>query len=150
MIIGAIVIAVVVIMAVVLFVVLTSDDNGNSGSEGNGGGVTTSPTGAFDFTETTTGNYTGGIVSLSDEVRLSDCSWTIIDTSTGASASQGPPIRSGIPLQAGSGLRLTFTDTNSNDKVDAGDVVTLENAEKGDQIKFIHDTGRSIATYTVP
>lgn len=150
LIVGAIVIAIVVILAGVLFVVLTSKDDGKTGSDGNGGTVTTVPTGAFDFTETSNGNYTGGIVSLSGEVRLSDCSITIIDTSTGASASQGPPIRSGYPVQAGSGLKLTFTDTNSNKKVDAGDVWTLTNAQKNDQIKLIHDTGKAIAAYTIP
>jgi hypothetical protein len=149
MIVGAIVITIVVIIAVLLFVVLTSDDDGNIGN-GRMESSTTAPTGAFDFTETTTGNYTGGIISLSDDVRLSECSWAVIDVSTGASASQGPPIMSGRPVQAGSGLKLTFTDTNSNSKVDAGDVVTLENAAKGDQIKLIHDTGKSIAAYTIP
>jgi hypothetical protein len=112
--------------------------------------TTTSPTGAFDFSETSTGNYTGGLVSLSSEVKLEDCSWTIIDVSTGASASQGPPIISGTPVQAGRGLKLTFTDANSNEKVDAGDVITLENAAEGDQIRLIHDTGKSIAAYTIP
>jgi hypothetical protein len=149
MIVGAIVITIIVILAALLFIVFTSEDNGNKGGDGNGGTVRTAPTGAFDFTETTTGSYTGGIISLSDDVKLSDCSWTIVDID-GASASQGPPIISGTPVQAGRGLKLTFTDTNSNNKIDAGDVVTLENAEKGDQIKLIHDTGKSIASYTVP
>ena len=146
LIIGAIVITIIVIIAALLFVVLTSEDDGKKGSDGNGGS-TTAPTGAFEFSETTAGNYTGGIISLSDEVKLSDCSWTIIDID-GSSASQGPPILSGTAIQAGSGLKLTFIDANS--KVDAGDVVTLENAEKGDQIKLIHDTGKSIAAYTIP
>jgi hypothetical protein len=149
MIVGAIVITIIVIIAALLFVVLTSEDDEKNGSDGNGSS-TTAPTGAFDFTETTTGNYTGGIISLSDAVRLSECSWTIIDVSTGASASQGPPIRSGTPVQAGRGLKLTYSDTNPNNKIDAGDVITLENAAKGDQIKLIHDTGKSIAAYTIP
>jgi flagellin-like protein len=132
-------VAITVVLAAVLYVMVSGMMTGS----------TTAPTGAFDFTETTTGNYTGGIVSLSDDVKLSDCSWTIVDIN-GASGSQGPPITGdGTSVTTGGGLSLTFTDTNTNSKVDAGDVVTLANAEKGDQIKLIHDTGKSIAAYTV-
>jgi flagellin-like protein len=133
-------VAITVVLAAVLYVMVSGMMTGS----------TTAPTGAFDFTETSTGNYTGGVISLSDDVKLSDCSWTIIDTSTGASASQGPPILSGTAVQAGTGLKLTFTDTNANSKVDAGDVINLVNADKNDQIKLIHDTGKSIAAYTIP
>jgi hypothetical protein len=149
MIIGAIIIAIVVILAALLFIFLASDDNGKTESDGNGGS-TTSPVGAFDFTETSTGNYTGGIVSLSDTLPLSDCSIAIIDTSTGASASGGPPLPEYTISTGSDGLTLRYYDTNSNNKVDAGDVWTLTNAYKNDQIKLIHETGKLVATYTIP
>jgi flagellin-like protein len=132
-------VAITVVLAAVLYVMVSGMMTGS----------TTAPTGAFDFTETTTGNYTGGIVSLSDDVKHSDCSWTIVDIN-GASGAQGPPITETPVTTGAGGLILTFSDTNPNSKVDAGDVITLTNAEKGDQIKLIHDTGKSIAVYTVP
>jgi flagellin-like protein len=131
-------VAITVVLAAVLYVMVSGMMTGS----------TTAPTGAFEFTETTTGNYTGAVISLSDEVKLSDCSWTVVDID-GSSASQGPPIISGDDVNTGA-LALTFTDTNVNSKVDAGDVIVLTGAEKGDQIKLIHDTGKQIALYTVP
>jgi hypothetical protein len=149
MIVGAIVITIVVIIAAVLFVVFTSEDNGNKGGDGFEGSTTT-PTGAFDFTEVNTGEYVGGIVSLSDDLPLSDCSVTIMDTSSGSSASSGPPLSERTISTGRGGLSLTYSDTNDNNKVDAGDVWTMDNAYRGDQMKLIHDTGATIAAYTIP
>jgi hypothetical protein len=111
--------------------------------------TTTTPTGALSFTETSVGNYTGGIIALSDELKLSEASITIIDVSDGSAASQGPPLQSGIPFTTSGGLSLTFTDTNANRKMDAGDVWVISNAASGDQIKLVHEDGEMIATYTL-
>jgi PKD repeat protein len=106
------------------------------------------PTGALSFTENTVGNYTGGLIALSDELYISDASITIIDVSTSDSASQDP-VQSGVTLQAGSGLNLTYTDSNGNGKMDAGDVWVIKNGASGDVIKLIHKTGKSVAEYTL-
>jgi hypothetical protein len=109
----------------------------------------TSPTGALSFTETSVGNFTGGIISLSDEVKLSEASISIIDVSDGSAASQGPPLQSGVPFSTSGGMTLTFSDTNGNRKMDAGDVWTISGAENGDQVRWIYETGFVIATYTL-
>lgn len=111
--------------------------------------TTTTPTAALDFTETSPGNYTGGIVSLSDKVLLSEASITIVDVSDDSAASQGPPLLSGIPITTWGGLSLTFTDTNDNNQMDAGDVWIIKNGESGDQIKWVHESGKIIAHYTL-
>jgi PKD repeat protein len=111
--------------------------------------IVTTPTGALSFTENMPGEYTGGIISLSDQVLISEASLFIIDFSTGLNATQ-VPIQSGVPVQAGSGMILTYTDSNGNDKLDAGDVWTISNGEAGDVIKLIFiQTGGSIAEYTL-
>jgi hypothetical protein len=111
--------------------------------------TTTTPTAALDFTETSPGNFTGGIVSLSDKVLLSEASFTIVDVSDGSAASQGPPLLSGIPITTSGGLSLTFTDTNDNYQMDAGDVWVIKNGEHGDLIKWVHENGKMIAQYTL-
>jgi hypothetical protein len=150
MMVGAIVITIVVILAAVLFVVLTSEDDGNKGSDGNGGTVRTVPTGAFDFAEGDTGDYAGGLVSLSGDLPLSDCSVTIIDVSTGSSASDGPPLSESTLVAGSVGLNLKYHDVNENDKVDVADLWILTNAYEGDQIYLIHETGKEIANYIIP
>jgi hypothetical protein len=111
-------------------------------------GTTTAPTGALSFTENTLGNYTGGIISLSDQVLISEASITIIDISDGSSSSH-EPMKSGVPLTTSGGMSLTYTDSNSNMKLDAGDVWTITNGAAGDVIKLIHETGKMIAEYTL-
>lgn len=132
-------VAITVVLAAVLYVMVS----------GMMTGTTTAPTGALDFHETTTGNYTGGIVSLSDQVKLSDASITIIDATDGSSASQGPPLVSGTPITTSGGMSLKFTDTNNNNRIDAGDVWTVTGGADDDSIRLIHETGKSIATYTL-
>jgi flagellin-like protein len=132
-------VAITVVLAAVLYVMVS----------GMMGGTTTAPTGALDFDEKSIGNYTGGIVSLSDEVKLTDASVTIIDNTDSSSASQGPPLVSGQSLAAGGGMTLKYTDTNANQKIDAGDVWTIIGGESGDEVKLIHKTGKAIATYTL-
>ncbi len=132
-------VAITVVLAAVLYVMVSGMMTGS----------TTAPTGALDFTDQGGGNYTGGIVSLSDDVKLTDCSVTIIDASDGSSASQGPPLQSGVPITTAGGLEVKFSDTNPNQQIDAGDVWTIKNGADGDQIKLIHDTGKQIAIYTI-
>jgi hypothetical protein len=111
--------------------------------------TTTTPTAALSFTETSVGNYTGGIIALSGEVELSEASITIIDVSDGSAASQGPPLQSGIPMTTSGGLTLTYTDTNGDNQMDPGDVWVVSNGANGDQIKWIHEDGKMIAQYTL-
>lgn len=109
------------------------------------------PRGALSFKESSSvdGNYTGCVISLSDEVKLVDSAITIIDSSTGASASQDP-ITSEQPISTGTnGMTLTFTDANANSKVDAGDVWKISRGDPGDEIRWIYKTGELIASYTL-
>jgi PKD repeat protein len=108
------------------------------------------PTGSLDFTETSTGNYTGGFVSLSKSVFLSRVNMTITDDSLGQSASQDP-LNSGITLQVPGGVNCTYTDTNGNDKIDAGDIITISGGAKDDVLRFIYiPTGGTIAPFVIP
>jgi PKD repeat protein len=108
----------------------------------------TTPTGSFSFSESATiaGVYTGSLASISDEILISDASVTIIDDSTGQSATQDPLLNN-TPFQVGVGLKLTFTDSNGNGKLDTGDVWKAENAASGDQIRLVYrPTGGLIAS----
>ncbi|UCF09031.1 MAG: PKD domain-containing protein, partial [Thermoplasmata archaeon] len=110
----------------------------------------TTPTGALDFTEstTTTGLYTGSFVSLSKSVPVSDVSLTITDDSAGTSESQDP-LNPGTTLQIPGGLNCTYYDNNANLKIDGGDTIRCYNAASGDIIKFVYiPTGGVIAQYT--
>jgi flagellin-like protein len=134
-------VAITVVLAAVLYVMVS----------GMMTGTTTAPTGAFSFTESASnpGNYTGTLISISTETKYTDASLTIIDDSTGNSGSQDP-IASETSFNTGSGeLTLTYSDTNTNNKLDAGDVWKVANGGSGDQIKLIHKTGKSIAVITL-
>jgi flagellin-like protein len=131
-------VAITVVLAAVLYVMVS----------GMMTGTTTAPTGALSFTENTPGNYTGGVISISSETKVVDASVTIIDVSTSASASDDP-LESTAVVQAGTGMRLVYTDSNGNLKIDAGDVWTVSNGAAGDVIKLIHKTGKAIAEYTL-
>lgn len=134
-------VAITVVLAAVLYVMVS----------GMMTGTTTAPTGALSFTENTPGNYTGGIISLSDQTKISDASITIIDVSTSKSASLDP-LASGTKVDTDTtngGLEMTYVDSNNNQKIDAGDVWTIKYGESGDVIKLIHETGKSIAEYTL-
>ena len=137
-------VAITVVLAAVLYVMVS----------GMMTGTTTAPTGAFAFnadTETD-GKYIGTLVSLSSDVKLSDASITILDASNGGSAAQGPPVVSGSVIQVTSpstGMNLTYTDTNGNSKLDAGDVWVIQGGAVNDEVRLIHKTGKAIATYKV-
>jgi flagellin-like protein len=131
-------VAITVVLAAVLYVMVS----------GMMSGTTTAPTGALSFNEHSVGNYTGGIISLSDTVKISDASITIIDVSDSSSASQDPLV-SGTAVTTSGGLSVKYTDTNGNLKIDAGDVWTVSSGASGDIIKLIHKNGKSIAEYTL-
>jgi len=133
-------VAITVVLAAVLYVMVSGMMTTTS----------TTPTGALDFTEssTTTGLYTGSFVSLSKSVKISDASVTITDDSTGNSQSQDP-LNPGTTLAAGAGLNLTYYDNNNNAKLDGGDTIRCYNAASGDIIKFVYKpTGGVVAQYT--
>jgi hypothetical protein len=111
-------------------------------------GTTTAPTGALSFTENTPGNYTGGIISLSDQVDVEDVALTIIDVSSGRSASLDPLEHQGTASVL-NGLSCTFYESNQNGNLDAGDIFTIQNGASGDVIRLVFITGRSIAEYTL-
>ena len=59
------------------------------------------------------------------------------------------PIQSGAWLQAGSGFKIKYTDTNGNGWIDAGDVWITESTASGDILHLIYiPTGGYIAQYT--
>ena len=132
-------VAITVVLAAVLYVMVSGMMTSTS----------TTPTGALDFTEssTTNGLYTGSFVSLSKSVKIDDASVTITDDNTGQSASQDP-LDPGTTLAAGTGLNLTYQDNNDNNKLDGGDTIRCYNAATGDQIRFVYrPTGGVVAQY---
>jgi flagellin-like protein len=134
-------VAITVVLAAVLYVMVSGMMTSTS----------TTPTGAMDFTEgSQTGNFSGSFVSLSKSVKLSDTQVTIIDDSTGGSASINNLEDTKIATVPG-GLTLTYNDINGNNKVDGGDTIRCNNADSKDQIKFVYEpTGGVIAQYTFP
>jgi hypothetical protein len=137
-----IVVILVIIVPIILMAIMFSMTSGMMT------GTTTAPVGALNFREDSPGNYTGGIISLSDHVDVDDVSLSIIDISSGGSASLDPLGDHGT-ARVFNGISCTFTDTNQNGGLDAGDVFFIENGAFGDQIRLIHNTGRSIAEYTL-
>jgi flagellin-like protein len=132
-------VAITVVLAAVLYVMVS----------GMMTGTTTAPTGAFNFTEPTPGNYTGSVISLSDTVKIADASVTIVDVSDGSSKSQDP-LQDGVAFSTSGGLTCKYEDSNSNARIDAGDVWSITGGAKDDQIKLIHETGKGIAEYNLP
>jgi hypothetical protein len=107
----------------------------------------------MDFTETSPGNYTGGIVSASAEIYLNEIEINIFDSSSGYSGTDDGDLTDDSPEEVDvwyGDLALEFTDANDNNKLDAGDVFTLTNAESGDEIT-IYDSYSydEIALYTI-
>jgi hypothetical protein len=137
-----VVVILVVVVPIILALVFLSSTPMMTGTD-------TSPVGALHFTESSPGFYAGGIVSLSDRVDVDDASLLIIDDSLGQSATLDPLGDHGT-AQVNSGISCTFTDTNSNGRLDAGDVFSIENGATGDVIRLIHrPTDRLIAEYTL-
>jgi PKD repeat protein len=108
------------------------------------------PTGALSFSDTSPENYTGSFVSLSNSVLLSRVNMTLTDNSLGQSESQDP-INDGIALEVPGGVNCTYMDVNVNEKIDAGDVITIRGAATDDILRFIYiPTGGTIATFVIP
>jgi PKD repeat protein len=111
--------------------------------------LTDAPTGALSFSQGSPGNYTGGFISLSKAVLLPRVKMNITDESLALSIEQ-EPIDSGVTLQVPGGINITYTDTNVNGKIDAGDPISLKGAAAGDVIKFIYiPTGQVIAQFII-
>jgi hypothetical protein len=111
------------------------------------------PTASMDFTETSPGNYTGGIVSASAEIYLNEIEIEIYDSSSGSYGTDDGDLTDDSPEEVDvwyGNLTLEFTDVNDNSKLDAADVFTLTNADSGDEIT-IYDTYSydEIASYTI-
>jgi hypothetical protein len=93
------------------------------------------PIGEMAFVENTVGNYTGGLISLSDRLNLNEVSLLIIDESMGGFG-QLNPLEHGGTAQVPNGIRCTFNDANHNDRLDVGDVFTIEDGAPGDTIRL--------------
>ncbi len=113
------------------------------------------PTAALDFTESplSSGNFTGGIVSASDVIYLSDIKIEIYDSSTSWTGEDDGDLTDNDPEEIDvwfGNLYCEFTDVNDNDKLDAADIIQLFNAESGDRIE-IQDLSSedTIASYTI-
>jgi PKD repeat protein len=106
------------------------------------------PTGTLDFSRESYGNYSGGIITLSDELKIADAYIYILDDSLASSETQNP-INIGTPFQVGSGLKLTFYDSNSNLKIDGGDDWEIENGSHLDLIRLVFKTGDTVAEYII-
>lgn len=137
-----VVILVIVVPIILALVFLTS-------GPGLMTGTTTAPTGAMSFTENIPGNYTGGIISLSDHVDVDEVSLLITDVSLFESATLDPLGDHGT-AQVFNGISCTYSDSNQNSGLDAGDVFSIQNGASGDIIRLIHNpTGMAIAEYTL-
>jgi hypothetical protein len=111
------------------------------------------PSASMDFTETSPGNFTGGIVSSSAEIYLDEIEIEIYDFSSDSYGTDDGDLTDDRPEEVEvwyGNLALEYTDANDNNKLDAGDVFTLTNAESGDEIT-IYDTYNydEIASYTI-
>jgi len=111
--------------------------------------TSTTPTGALDFNETSSGNYTGSMVALSKTIALRDIAMSITDDSNGHRDSL-KRIYNHATVDVDGGVRCTFEDTNSNDQLDTEDRFYLWNAGSGDILKLVYTaTGGVIAQYTL-
>jgi FlaG/FlaF family flagellin (archaellin) len=112
--------------------------------------TSTTPTGALDFTEssTTSDMYSGAFVSLSSSVDIPDTSVTIVDDSLGASTTQNP-LNPGTTLEVAGGMSFIYQDNNGDNNLDGGDTLRINDGNPGDIIRFVYrPTGGVIAQYT--
>jgi hypothetical protein len=111
------------------------------------------PTAALDFTETSSGVYTGGLISSTSDIYLNDINIEIEDSSSGSYGYDDGDLTDDNPEEVEDwyeNLLLEFTDVNDNDKLDAGDIFTLTNAEPGDIITiYDSDSYEEIVSYTI-
>jgi hypothetical protein len=92
------------------------------------------------FTETTPGNYTGGITSTSDIARLDDIKIEIYDLSETSSGYSDWDLTDDDPETVETywgDFKLEFRDVNNDDMLDPGDTFTLSFAESGDEVELV-------------
>ncbi len=111
----------------------------------NLGSVETTPRGALQFSDdpNVSGRYTG---MFQGSVELEKIDISLFDASQGQTDVEEQP-ESGTVLSIAGGCELTYTDTNSNDRMDATDSLILEGGGPGDRITFVYrSTGETVAT----
>jgi flagellin-like protein len=110
---------------------------------------------AIDFNEhdTIEGMYIGGVVSMSEEVKLSQASLTLIDVESGDSGAIHPLVTGG-ETSAGSGadmINITFTDGGMTGKLEPSDVFVITGATEGDKVVLTYIPSDDIlAFYIIP
>ena len=112
------------------------------------------------FTETSPGNYTGGITSTSDTARLKDMRIEIWDDSeTARDFESNLYYENPVLMECEYGeLKLEFRDVNNDDFLDPGDTFKLSYAGSGDEVDLYdvvaYDPTNNwdllIARFTVP
>ena len=109
----------------------------------------TTPTGAFNFTETSPGNYTGGLISFSESgVDLSNIAMVILHGSM-SNKDTVEKLYNHATVEVEGGLRCTFEDVNSNNQLDINDRFYVWKAGPEDILKLVYiGTGGVMAQYT--
>jgi flagellin-like protein len=96
------------------------------------------PVTALDFVESdeVEGEYTGGIVSISEKVKLPDVSLTLIDSETGEAALISPLVDNGQAEAGapGEAIHILYNDANDNNQLDTSDVFYITNGTAGDKV----------------
>jgi hypothetical protein len=113
------------------------------------------PVGALGFTEheTTDGEFIGGVVSLSNKVKLKDVSLTLIDAETGTSGLINPMVNGGSAQAGdpGSEITITYDDAGKTDWLDSSDVLFITGATTGDRVVLIFlPSDDLLAQWTTP
>lgn len=113
----------------------------------------TTPVAALDFVESkdVEGEYTGGIVSISEKVELPDVGLTLIDGETGEAASISPLVDNGQAEAGapGEAVQILYKDANSNNQLDTSDVFYITNGTAGDKITITYIPSDSLIDYYV-
>ena len=106
------------------------------------------PHGKLDFTENEAG-LTGSFYQLTENVRIKDVGFSIMDKSEEATASLEPLVSREV-IQVPRGLNATYIDHNGNKILDGADTIRAQNHDKGDTFTFTYiPTGGIITKYTV-
>jgi flagellin-like protein len=100
------------------------------------------PITAMDFVESdeVEGEYTGGIVSISEKVELPDVGLTLVDAETSDAATIFPLVDNG-QVEAGAPgekINILYQDANSNNQLDTSDVFYITNGTEGDRVTLTY------------
>ena len=125
-------VAITVVLAAVLYVMVS----------GMMSDTTATPSGALSFGDGTVvgggKDYTGGITALSKDIDFVDVSMTVVNGSaSAASTGTDGALVSGTAVVAGN-FQVTYSDTNGNNQLDAGDVISITGATSGCQFKLVY------------